>query len=385
MTGATNDTQPLIVHIVFRFDYGGLENGLVNLINGASGKFRHAIIALTESTEFSKRLRDPIPIYELHKRPGKDPKTYLRLFRLLRKLRPAAVHTRNLGTLDCAVIAAFAGVPVRIHGEHGWDIFDPDGTNPKYRLMRRFAGRFVRRFVTVSQDLKRWLVNVVGISADKITSICNGVDVERFRPRTAGDVSPLPADVFGAGAVVVGSVTRFEPIKDPLNLIEAFIRVRARADAAARSVRLLMVGDGELRNRALARLAEAGAADAAWLPGSRADVAPLLRCMDVFVLGSLREGISNTVLEAMASGVPVIATATGGNPELVADGDTGRLVPPGDAEALAAAIDHYVRDRDARAEAGRRARLRALEKFSLGVMLHNYEDLYDRALATVEA
>lgn len=101
-----SDLRPLIVHVVFRFDYGGLENGVVNIVNGLVGKeFRHAIIALSAATDFSKRLRGQVPVYALGKKPGKDPAIYWRLFKLFRRLRPAIVHTRNLGTLDCAFFA----------------------------------------------------------------------------------------------------------------------------------------------------------------------------------------------------------------------------------------------------------------------------------------
>jgi sugar transferase (PEP-CTERM/EpsH1 system associated) len=370
---------------VFRFDYGGLENGLVNLVNGsANARFRHAIVALTESTEFRNRLREPVPVFAIGKRPGKDPAAYWRLYKLLRTLKPAAVHTRNIGTLDCALVAFLARVPVRIHGEHGWDVFDPDGTNPKYRLLRRTLARFVQMFVTVSDDLRKWLVTVVGIPAAKVTRICNGVDAQRFRPAADGEQRDLPPELGATGGVVVGSVTRFSAIKDPLNLVEAFIRVRSSGTPAARSLRLVMVGDGELREAALARLEEAGAASAAWLPGSRDDVAALMRCMDIFVLGSLREGVSNTILEAMATGLPVIASDTGGNVELIERGETGMLVPPGDRDALAAAIAAYANDAPLRRRHGERARARAVTQFSTEAMLAGYRSLYDRTLSISE-
>ena len=382
---ATRD-DALIVHIVFRFDYGGLENGVVNVVNGlAKQGYRHAVIALTESTAFSRRLCEGVPVYALGKRPGKDPGAYLRLFRLLRKLRPAVVHTRNLGTIDCAFVAFAAGVPVRIHGEHGWDVFDPDGTRRKYRWLRRVASKLVQTFVTVSEDLRGYLITVVGIPPKKVTRISNGVDTDRFRPRAEDEPSVLPVRIFGANTVVVGSVTRFAPIKDPLNLVEAFIRLRAATAERGRELRLCMIGDGELRAQALARLTEAGAADAAWLPGGRDDIPALLRSMDVFVLGSLREGISNTVLEAMASGLPVVATATGGNLELVTPGETGALVPPADAAALAEAIAAYVVDPALSARHGRSARDRAVRQFSIAAMVASYRRLYDHCLTPVEA
>src|SRR5580658_2242095 len=130
VTGMTNgmarlaDTRPLIAHVVFRFDYGGLENGVANLINGLQeDSFRHAVVALTTVEGLRRRIaRTDVAFHSLHKRPGKDPGAYLRLYRLLRSLRPAIVHTRNLGTIEGAVIGRLAGVPYRIHGEHGWDV-----------------------------------------------------------------------------------------------------------------------------------------------------------------------------------------------------------------------------------------------------------------------
>jgi glycosyltransferase involved in cell wall biosynthesis len=125
-------------------------------------------------------------------------------------------------------------------------------------------------------------------------------------------------------------------------------------------------------------LAESGNASVAWLPGSRDDVAALMRAMDVFVLGSLREGISNTVLEAMASGLPVVASAVGGNLELIQNQTTGVLTPPGDSAAIAQVLLHYAREPQRRLEHGRQARERAEREYSLRRMLADYENLYRR-------
>jgi sugar transferase (PEP-CTERM/EpsH1 system associated) len=378
--GAASDL-PLVAHIVFRFDYGGLENGIVNVINGLAGQpFRHVVIAMSETTGFAERLRDGVSVYAIGKQPGKDPAAYLRLYRLLRQLRPAVVHTRNFGTLDCSFIAFLARVPVRIHGEHGWDVYDPDGKIPRYQRLRRLLNPFVNRFVAVSEHLRRWLVDVVGISGQKVDHICNGVDVERFRPRSDDDVSVLPEAFASDRQVVVGTVTRFSAIKDPLNLVEAFIALCSRQETVRRDVRLVMIGDGDLLEAARQRLAEAGLAAVSWLPGSRDDVPELLRSMDVFVLGSLREGISNTILEAMATGIPVIASDTGGNVELVRQGSTGVLVAPGDRAALAAAISDYVHDPERRLHHGRASRDRVVSRFSIERMVEDYGALYANAL-----
>jgi glycosyltransferase involved in cell wall biosynthesis len=137
-----------------------------------------------------------------------------------------------------------------------------------------------------------------------------------------------------------------------------------------------MAGDGHLRAQAQQLLEEAGEAHAAWLPGSRDDIPQLLRAMDVFVLGSLREGISNTVLEAMATGLPVVASATGGNLELIQDNATGRLLPPAASGELAAVLLDYARNDVVRSAHGRAARVRVEQEYSLTRMLADYEALY---------
>lgn len=370
-----------VAHVVFRFDYGGMENGVANLINGSDPeRFRHLVIALTDVTSFSERvLPGRADFFALGKRPGKDLAAYWRLFRHLRRARPDIYHTRNFGTLDTVAVARAAGIRRCVHGEHGWDVHDPDGTVPKYRRVRRLLAPLVARFITVSAELERWLVEVVGIAAAKVEHICNGVDVSRFEPPGAGHCRDrlLPSDVFPPDALVLGAVGRFERIKDPLNLVDAFLQL-ASADPGDRGrLRLAYIGNGALRDEALQRLEAAGVADRAWLPGSRDDVPALLQCMDLFALPSLREGISNTILEAMASGLPVIATRTGGNPELVSDGVTGRLVPVGDSHALAEAITGYVEAPELRMAHARASREHAVSKFSLETMIHRYEALYD--------
>ena len=374
-----NEAQ-LVVHILFRLDYGGLENGIVNVVNSLTdGTFRHAVIALTEASEFRKRLRDDVGVYALNKKEGKDVRVYLRLYRLLRRLKPHIVHTRNLGTLECAVVAFLAGVPLRIHGEHGWDVADPDGTRLKYRLMRRVISVFIHRIVAVSEDLRRWLLDDIGISRRKVRQIYNGVDISRFRPEKAALIPDAPGWLQGSGRVVVGSVTRFSRIKDPLNLVQAYIEIDKRRPANAAPVYLVMVGDGEMRKDAVDMLAAAGLADRAWLPGSRDDIANVLRAMDVFVLGSFREGVSNTILEAMATGLPIVATRTGGNGELILDGVTGTLVQPADPDAIVGALMPYVDNGALRSDHGDAARARAVDRFSMSTMIENYRILYSTA------
>jgi sugar transferase (PEP-CTERM/EpsH1 system associated) len=377
------DTRPLVVHIIQQLSMGGLENGLINLINTMpASRYRHAVVCLAGYSEFRNRIRrDDVEVHALHKRMGKDFGVYVRLWRLLRRLRPAIVHTRNLSALDAQVAAALAGVPHRVHGEHGWDVYDLHGTNRKYRMLRRALRPLVHRYTAVSRHIASWLRDSIGVPERKLVQIYNGVDDARFHPPPEGRRAPLPAEGFAPpGAVVFGTVSRMQRVKDTLNLVRAFILLAGKVPEAGKRLRLALIGDGELREQAIEELERAGLRELAWIPGARDDVAELLRALDVFVLPSLNEGISNTILEAMASGLPVVATAVGGNPELVVDGATGFLVPPSDSAALASALEKYVEDPSLAAAHGRAARQRVLESFSLGVMVGKYMEVYDGLL-----
>lgn len=380
---AGHDQRPLIAHVIFRLDWGGLENGLVNLLNRMpEDRFRHAVICLTDYTDFSKRITRPdVELHALRKPPGNSPITHARMLRLLRKLRPAVVHTRNIAALEHQPVAALAGVPVRIQSEHGRNADDPDGNNWKYLTVRRALRPAVHHYVAVSHDLERYLIERIGVPTKRVTHICNGVDTERFHPADSVPGRIGPAGFAGTGDLIIGTVGRMDPVKDPMNLVRAFIIAAEMAPELAPRLRLAMVGDGPLRAEALRSLEAHGLAQQAWLPGALNTIPETLRALDLFVLPSLSEGISNTILEAMASGLPVLATAVGGNPELVTDGFTGALVPRADSGALARAIVDYARQPDVRREQARNARKEALARFSLQVMVDAYTQLYEGQLA----
>jgi sugar transferase (PEP-CTERM/EpsH1 system associated) len=374
---------PLIAHIVYRFAVGGLENGLVNLINHLPReRYRHAIICLTEYTEFRHRIqRNDVFFFALHKTGSQDLGMHIRLWKILCHLHPDIVHTRNLPALECLVTAALARVPGRIHGEHGRDVYDLDGSNFKYNLLRKVIRPAVSHYITVSADLADWLIHTVGVHADRVKHIYNGVDVQRFHPR----IGPRP--VFGPdgfappGTVVVGTVGRMEAVKDQLTLVRAFLHLLATEPGTRERVRLVMIGDGSLREESQKLLHQANAEQLAWLPGERADIPELLRALDLFVLPSIAEGISNTILEAMASGLPIIATRVGGNPELVMDGYNGMLVPPADPVAIAKAISSYLTEPENLRCHGRVGQKRVEEQFSIEAMINGYLAVYDDVLS----
>ena len=356
---------------------------MVNILNRLPAhKYRHTVVCLTDYTDFAERIvTQPVPFYALHKQPGRDVSIYAKLWRKLRELQPDLVHTRNLSALEGQFVAAAAGVRRRIHGEHGRDVFDLYGSNRKYNLLRRAARPLVGHYITVSRDLQTWLQATVGVPASRITQIYSGVDSVKFHPR-AGQRSDLPAGFAPADAVVFGSVGRMAEVKDYPTLVRAFVRLLELHPQARQRARLVIVGDGIARAPCLEILRAAGAGELAWLPGERTDIPALMRAMDVFVLPSLGEGISNTILEAQASGLPVIATAVGGNVELVHADNNGKLVNVGDVEMMARALLSYFDEPTLMARQGQAAHQEIERQFSLESMAQAYERVYDNVLRT---
>jgi sugar transferase (PEP-CTERM/EpsH1 system associated) len=395
MTLSAN-APPLVVHIIFALGTGGLENGLINIINRCPPeRYRHAIICLTHSEEFAARITAPgVEVIELHKMQGHDPGMYWRLWRTLRRLRPAIVHTRNLAALETQALGILLTGCKRVHGEHGRDISDLDGSNRKYKVLRRILNPLIHRFIAVSRDLSDWLVRSVGISPDKVIQIYNGVAQDRFMPQTsvADDrgqlaktgrvVVPGMPDGFSDAPQcrVVGTVGRLAAVKDQKTLLLALAEVLRASPQQRDTLRCILVGDGPERSALETLLAELGLQSCVWMAGDRDDIPEMLACMDVFVLPSLGEGISNTVLEAMATGLPVVATRVGGNPELVEHGVTGLLVPVGDTAALAEALQRLAGDPVTCKQMGSAAVQRIQKDFDWERTVYSYLQVYDNLL-----
>lgn len=373
---------PLVAHVIHHLGTGGMENGLVNLINRTPpARFRHAIVALTDAGPFAERItRSDVPIVCLHRQCGPDVGLYWRVWRALRQLRPSLVHTRNLAALEAQIPAFFVPGVRRVHGEHGRDVFDLHGASRRYNLLRRVIRPLVHRYVAVSHDLSEWLIHTVGASPARVRQIYNGVDQTRFHPRAGSRPALAPDGLIPDDPILIGTVGRLAAVKDQLSLVRAFaVLVRERPEHVQR-LRLVIVGDGPLRADLEAAIDAAGLKGLVWLPGDRQDVPELLRMLDLFVLPSLGEGISNTILEAMATRLPVIATRVGGNPELVDDGRTGTLVPPGAPAALAAAIRAYLEDPGRLAAHGAAGLAKVREHFRWERCVDAYLAVYDELL-----
>jgi glycosyltransferase involved in cell wall biosynthesis/peptidoglycan/xylan/chitin deacetylase (PgdA/CDA1 family) len=313
-------------------------------------------------------LHSRIPVVVLGKRPGIDVGIVAKLVQLFRRERPHIVHSHNWATFLYAVVAAkLTNVPVLIHGEHGYE----DHRAASRRLgTKRFLAQMVTRLTTVSASLERLLIENWNVPPERVTFIPNGIDLDRFPLNT--DSHALRRE-FGLRPEhrVITSIGRYVPVKDFPMLIRAFARVHAGHPQS----RLLIMGSGE-RSDLIQLAGTLGIKDSVLFPGVRLDVPAVLAMTDVYVNSSHLEGMSNTILEAMASARPVVATDVGGNPELVREGETGFLVPSGDDAALAARVSLLLENDSLRATMGNAARKVVERNHPLTRTIDAYNNMY---------
>ena len=371
-----------IVHVIYQFSVGGLENGVINLINGLpEDRYQHSIVALTFSDPvFARRLQREVTIYPVRKKPGHDFSALRKVFQFLRKAKPDIVHTRNLAAADMLPIAWLTRVPARIHSIHGRDVHDLDGTNTRYRVIQRILTLFSNRVIALSKDLEEYMRDKVGVSDAKLVQVYNGVNTERFAPGKMSASELLPDGFRGDDLMVIGYVGRLEAVKSPQTLCRAFVQLDA--SKGTDKVRLVIVGEGSQQAECEEILRAAGLREKAWFAGSRSDVSELMDCFDIFALSSLAEGISNTILEAMAKGLPIVATDVGGNAELVNDGETGLLVASGDDRGFSRALDKLLCNKPMREQFGAAGLARANQTFSLPAMVSSYDEVYTQVIGS---
>jgi sugar transferase (PEP-CTERM/EpsH1 system associated) len=308
-----------------------------------------------------------VPVIELNRREGNDPRVVWAIYRALRRHRPDILHTHAWGTLIEGLTAGrLARVPAIVHGEHG-----TLQLRPRQVRVQRWAWTHADELLSVSSRLAERMCHEVGLPLHRVRVIRNGVDLTRFsvgRARPASRTFGVPDD----GSVVIGAIGRLVAVKDHAGFIDAIAALRARG----RPVVAVIAGDGPLRPELEARIARLGLRDAVRLLGHCPDVETILSGLDIFVQSSTSEGMSNTILEAMASGLPVVATQVGGADEMIVDGQTGILVPAGEAGRLADALERLVSDESLRRAMGRAGQERAHDQFSLERMIKTYQAFY---------
>jgi sugar transferase (PEP-CTERM/EpsH1 system associated) len=364
-----------VLHVVSCVGMGGTEHGILKVLQAlGSSEFEHQICAMRNIDEdFAHRMKIDATISTVGTSNPGFQFPFFRLSRLMKNFRPHIVHSRNFGALEAIPAARFAGVPVAIHSEHGYELEVLKGLPVRRRVVCRAFYALADEVFTVSNELREYHARESWRAPEKIRVIYNGVNTEQFRPDPEL-LAPLKSKLgIPAGRVVIGTVGRVVPIKDHDTLLGAAEILMRRG----RDIHVLVVGSGSelprLRMRASASLELRSRTT---FLGASDRVPELLNAMDLFVLPSISEGLSNTILEAMATGLPLVVTRAGGNPELVQEDRVGNLFKPRDVEVFAGLLLRLVDDPGLRERYGQAARHRAVEQFSLAGMAKNYRDLY---------
>lgn len=379
---AGNGRRPRVALVVSHLRPGGKERFVVDLAAGLSGgPFEPVVVCFEPGGALERGLVERgVRAVVVGKRRGNDLKLPFALARVFRRERVDVVHSNNWGALAESVVAARLGrVAVTVHTQHGLEFGTGrsrlEAVRPLHRLARRLSARAVHHIAAVSREVGEMVVRDWCVPSSKVSVIHNGVAVadsaldDERRAERRRRLGLAPDDY------VIGSVGVFRPVKDYPTLVRAMAEVAVRR----RDARLVLVGDGPSRPEIEETIGRLGLEPVVRLLGMRADVPDLLPLFDLFVLCSLSEGISLSILEAMAAGLPIVATAVGGNPEIVEAG-TGVLVPPASPSAVARAILALGQDTAIRRRMGRCAQERVRAHFSLERMVADYQALYSRLL-----
>ena len=369
-TGASWNSRPIkVMHILLSLAYGGAEKVVINLIKKMRGnEFKFSVCVLDRVGALKDEVNGDIKIECMNRQRGLDFALPVRLSRAIRRISPDIIHMHNPSTLLYGAIAGkLAGTTRMIVTQHG----SVSVEGRKMQMATKRLSRLLDKNVAVSSSIAKYLGNHYGLGNDKIETIINGIDETVYKPdaakRQAGRLKFNLED-----KIVIGHIARLASEKDQNNLLEAFSKVAGIIGKA----RLVIVGDGPLRKELEGSAKRLNISDKVIFTGFQEDIPFFLNIFDIFVLSSMREGTSLTLIEAMAVELPVIATNAGGSPDVVIDRKTGLLVPPKNSDKLAEAIIRLCENPGAREEMGKAGRLRMEENFSLSGMADKYAGLY---------
>lgn len=365
-------SSPRVLQVVLSLNPGGTERLVIELARRLRESIPMAVCCLDEPGAWAAQLMDSgVTVHALERRHGFDARVGRDVGRIAQAHRATVMHCHHYSPFVYGSIARLWGARCAVvFTEHGR--LSDARPSLKRRAANVVLSRLPDRVFAVSQELRRHLV-AEGFPADTVDVIYNGIDPDPDVDLTAGarirhqfNISP--------NTLVIGSVGRLDPVKDLVSLITALVTIRRNHRAE-----LVIVGDGSERARLEAAAVECGVAPFVHFVGYRSDAREWLAGCDVYVNSSISEGVSLTILEAMAASLPVIATNVGGTPEVL-DSTCGILIPPRDPAAIAVALARLACDSRLRAELGRAARKRVEERFTLERMIHEYSGVY-RAVA----
>lgn len=373
---ANGSTAPLrVAFIVHVMQVAGAEVLVAETIRHLGRRISPTIICLDAIGTLGQQLQDEgVEVISLDRRAGRDWRVAWRMAKLFRGRRIEVAHAHQYTPFFYAALARLlsGSLPRLILTEHGRHY--PDLVSPLRRALNRLVfDRVADAVNAVCTFSARSLSRKDGFAGPRIEIIENGIVLDRYQTATDRRALRQRLDLEQERRYVV-NVARFHPVKDHAMLLQAFSRVAALRD----DVDLLLAGDGPLRPNLERLIHELDLAGRVRLLGVRADVPDILQAAEVFVLTSLSEAASLTLLEAMAAGLPVVVTAVGGNPEIVRHQREGLLVPRGDAQATADAILHLLDHPQHAATLGAAARARVHERYQLARTIDAYYRLYER-------
>lgn len=368
-----SDKKIRLMQIVQDLDLGGLQQVVLNLCRTLDrSRFDIAVLCLRERGRYAEDIEAlGIPVYLLEQKPkGVDYFGFLKVARLLKEKRIDVIHTHNTQAFfDGTLAAIFARVPTTIHTDHARSF--PDKT--RYMIAEWAMSQFAYKVVGCSEHTSQQLIEYEKISARKIVTIPNGIDPSRFEI-TFDKASKRRELGIAPEGPVIGLAVRLSDQKGVTFLLQAMPEILHHHPDTT----LLIVGDGELKTDLQREAETLGISARVIFCGPRKDIPELLKLLDVYVLPSKWEGLPMVILEAMATGCPVVATNVGGNASAVINGQTGTLVPSEDPKALSSAIIPLLTSSQLRAQYAAAGRALFDAKFSAHIMTRQYEQLYQR-------
>ncbi len=370
-----DDKKIHVCHLVYSFDVGGLERVIANCIGALdSEKYRHTIIALTNVGDFFSEINGNVESYSLQKKEGNDFETHIKLYKILKKIKPDVLHSYNLSTIEYQWVAFFTRIKLRVHAEHGRDSYDMLGDVKKYQILRKVMSPFIDYFVSVSEDLHGWLKNDVNISEKKLSLITNGIDTDYYQPFDNNTVDSFE------GKFIFGHVSRLHPIKNQAFLLESFELACDNSEHFREKCVLIIVGDGPDKDKLNEKVEKSDTLkNRVVFTGSQKNVKEYYNLFDVFVMSSLAEGIPLTLLESMSMATPHLVTSVGGIKEVVMPDVTGISLDDNEKQYLSQKMIALFENKDELDIMANNARQRVVEHYSLHKMINSYDKIYKMA------
>ena len=359
-----------IMYVIPSLNVGGREKVLIDLVRHLDrAKFLPIVCCLREKGVLAETLLSQgIDVIAMGKKDRIEPCLGVRLALVLRKYRPQILHTHNPGALIYGYIAAkLARVPIVINTEHGYN----SSISTSKMLVETLIRNRINKTIVVSKSLCNELSTRNWAVKERYVNLYNGIDISKFNGVVNKQETRRRLGFSGRDKVIC-IIARLEKVKDHATLLSAFKIVSEQV----KHTRLLIVGDGPLHPRLLSYSKQLGVNPRVFFLGERRDIPEILSALDIFVLSSTFEGISITILEAMAASKPVVATAVGGNPEIIETETTGLLVPPRNPRLLASALTRLLQNEEEALLMGKAGRNRIEKWFRIEEVARKTESLY---------